>query len=41
MKIVNFKASNFEGVCNVDEEFALILNQMNNVAIMHNMNIQL
>jgi len=37
MKIVSFKASNFEGECNVDEEFAPLLNQMNEIAIKHNM----
>ena len=37
MKIVSFKASNFEGNCNVDEEFAPLLNQMNEIAIRHNM----
>ena len=36
MKTVNFKASNFEGECNVDEEFAPLLNQMNNIAVKHN-----
>jgi hypothetical protein len=37
MKTVNFKASNFEGECNVDEEFAPLLNQMNDIAVKHNM----
>jgi hypothetical protein len=37
MNIVNFKASNFEGECNVDEEFVPLLNQMNAIAIQHNM----
>lgn len=37
MNIVNFKASNFEGECNVDEEFASLLNQMNDIAVKHNM----
>jgi len=37
MKIVPFKASNFEGECNVDEEFTPLLNQMNAIAIKHNM----
>jgi len=37
MKTVSFKASNFEGECNVDEEFALLLNQMNDIAVKHNM----
>ena len=37
MKTVSFTASNFEGECNVDEEFAPLLNQMNDIAIKHNM----
>jgi len=37
MKTTNFKASNFENECNVDEEFALLLNQMNDIAVKHNM----
>ena len=37
MKIVNFKASNFQGTCRVDEEFAPLLVQMNEIAIRHNM----
>ena len=37
MNTVNFKASNFEGECNVDKEFAPLLNQMNEVAVKHNM----
>jgi len=37
MKIVNFKASNFSGLCRVDEEFAPLLSQMNEIAIKHNM----
>jgi hypothetical protein len=37
MKIVSFSASNFEGECNVDEEFVPLLNQMNAVAVQHNM----
>ena len=36
MKIVNFEASNFEGPCKVDEEFAPLLFQMNEIAIRHN-----
>ncbi len=35
-KIVKFTASNFEGICNVDEDFAPLLNQMNKIAIAHN-----
>ena len=37
MKTVNFKASNFEGECTVDEEFAPLLEQMNDIAVKHNM----
>lgn len=37
MKTLSFAASNFEGVCIVDEEFAPLLQQMNDIAIMHNM----
>ncbi len=37
MKIVSFTASNFEGECNVDEEFVPLLNQMNAIAVQHNM----
>ena len=37
MKIVTFKASNFQGSCRVDEEFAPLLQQMNEIAIRHNM----
>ncbi|MEO6329104.1 MAG: M15 family metallopeptidase [Ginsengibacter sp.] len=37
MNVVNFRASNFERECNVDEEFAPLLNQMNDIAIRHNM----
>ena len=37
MKIVNFKASNFQGQCRVDEEFAPLLFQMNEIAVKHNM----
>ena len=37
MKTVNFKASNFENECNVDEEFVPLLNQMNEIAVKHNM----
>jgi hypothetical protein len=39
MKIVSFKASNFEGECNVDEEFAQLLNHMNAIAVKHNMTV--
>ncbi len=37
MKIVNFTASNFEGHCECDEEFAPLLSQMNAIAVKHNM----
>lgn len=37
MKVINFKASNFEGDCFVDEEFVPLLMQMNQKAINHNM----
>src|SRR6185503_15529398 len=37
MKIVNFKASNFQGQCRVDEEFAPLLFQMNEIAVKQNM----
>jgi hypothetical protein len=37
MKTVNFTASNFEGECIVDEDFAPLLEQMNEIAIKHNM----
>ena len=37
MKTVHFKASNFEGECIVDEEFAPLLLQMNDIAVKHNM----
>ena len=37
MKLVNFTASNFQGDCNVDEEFVPLLNQMNDIAIKHDM----
>lgn len=37
MEIINFKASNFKGDCFVDEEFAILLTQMNKIAINHNM----
>ena len=37
MKTVNFTASNFEGECIIDEEFAPLLQQMNDIAIKHNM----
>ena len=39
MKIVPFKASNFEGICNVHETFAPVLTQMNAIAIKHNMTV--
>lgn len=35
MKVTAFKASNFEGSCNVDEEFIPLLKQMNTIAIKH------
>jgi hypothetical protein len=37
MKIIKYTASNFEGECYVDEEFAPLLDQMNIIAIKHNM----
>lgn len=37
MKTLSFAASNFEGPCIVDEEFAPFLRQMNDIAIKHNM----
>lgn len=38
-KIVDFTASNFEGKCRVDADFAALLTQMNAIAIKHGMNV--
>ena len=37
MKTISFNASNFEGQCTVDEEFAPLLQQMNDIAVKHNL----
>ena len=39
MAIINFKASNFIGECLVDEDFAVYLSKMNEVAIAHKISV--
>lgn len=39
MKIINFKASNFVGDCEVDEDFSTYLSKMNEVAIKHKITV--